>query len=66
MAAERDHGGAFHEAGVTEGLKMMLNQFDLLAILERLEPWHWRATDWRKLPNGRIVRFVRWGWKLGR
>ena len=45
---------------------MMLTQWQLLAVLERLEPWHWRATDLRKLSNGKIVRFVRWGWKAAR
>jgi len=39
---------------------MMLSQADLLAILNSLMPWHPRRTDWRKLSNGRIVRFVNW------
>ena len=33
-----------------------------LSLISR-EPWHPRAADWRKLPNGRIFRFVRWNWK---
>ena len=45
---------------------MMLTQQDLLAVLEACEPWHWKATDWRKLSNGRTVRFVNWGWKSGK
>ena len=45
---------------------MMLTQQDLLAVLEACEPWHWKATDWRKLSNGRIVRIVNWGWKSGK
>ena len=28
MAEERDHGGAIHEAGVTEGRKMTLEEWD--------------------------------------
>ena len=42
---------------------MMITQRDLMAILNALQPWHWRATDWRRLSNGRIVRFVKWNWK---
>ena len=38
----------------------MITQSELLAMLERRVPWHWRMTDWRKLPNGRIARFVDW------
>ena len=37
----------------------------LMMVLERREPWNWRATVWRKLPNGRIVRFIDWNWKEG-
>ena len=44
----------------------MITQQELMAILERLEPWHWKATVWRKLSNGRNVRFVDWSWKLKR
>lgn len=36
----------------------MITQMELLAALERLEPW--KRTDYRKLPNGRIVRFIDW------
>ena len=38
----------------------MLSQADLLVILTRLMPWHPSRTEWRKLPNGRIVRFINW------
>lgn len=41
----------------------MITQMELLCVLERLAPWHHRATDWRKLPNGKVARFVDWGWK---
>ena len=37
---------------------MMITGEQLRKMLENLEPW--RGTDWRKLPNGRIVRFVDW------
>ena len=43
---------------------MIITRDRLYAALTRLEPWNWRATDWRKLSNGRIVRFVNWGWRL--
>lgn len=42
---------------------MMITWRELYAALNRLEPWHPNATDWRKLSNGRIVRFVNWGWR---
>lgn len=48
---------------MTEGNAMMLTQSMLLKIFDALEPWSWRASDWRKLSNGRIVRFVNWGWR---
>ena len=35
----------------------------LYAVLMRCWPWHPCATVWRKLPNGKIVRFVNWRWK---
>lgn len=38
----------------------------LLIVLRACEPWHWRATIWRKLPNGKIVRFINWNWKRRR
>ena len=66
VAQERRHAGAVDEAEVKEGRAMMLTQGQLLAVLERLEPWHWMATVWRKLSNGKIVRFVNWGWKAAR
>lgn len=37
-----------------------ITQDKLKTALDRLAPWHPRATDWRKLSNGRIVRFVDW------
>ena len=40
-----------------------ITQRQMLALLERQEPWHWKATVWQKLANGRIVRLVNWGWK---
>ena len=45
---------------------MMLTQSDLLAVCNALEPWHWKAADYRKLSNGRTARFVNWGWKSGK
>jgi len=41
----------------------MITREKLMAVLEKAEPYHHKATDWRKMPNGRVVRFVRWGWK---
>ena len=40
-----------------------ITQKQMMAILEHREPWHWKATVWQKLTNGRIVRLVNWGWK---
>ena len=40
-----------------------ITQAQMLSLLERREPWHWKATVWRKLSNGKIVRFVDWAWK---
>ena len=37
---------------------MMITAEQLRKMLDDLEPW--RGNDWRKLPNGRIVRFVDW------
>ena len=37
---------------------MMITQKELKPALDRLEPW--KRPDWRKLANGRIVRFVDW------
>ena len=42
---------------------MTLTRRQIYAALLRREPWHPKATDWRKLANGRIVRFVKWNWK---
>lgn len=42
---------------------MEITQLQMLMILKQCEPWHPFATVWRKLPNGRIVRFVNWNWK---
>lgn len=43
---------------------MMIAQWQLLALLQRLAPWHWRRTDWRKMPNGRTLRFVKWNFRM--
>ena len=48
----------------TERKHAMITREQLMAVLEKAEPYDHRATDWRKLPNGRVMRFVRWGWKL--
>ena len=45
---------------------MMITTEQLRKILDRLEPWHPKATDLRKLPNGKIVRFINWNWKRRR
>ena len=37
---------------------MMITAEQLRKMLDDAEPW--RGSDWRKLPNGRIVRFVDW------
>lgn len=42
---------------------MMITTEMLRAVLEAREPWHFRATDRRKLSNGKIVRFVNWNWR---
>jgi hypothetical protein len=42
---------------------MMITSEELRGALERLEPWHWRGSDWRKIGR-KIVRFVDWR-KLG-
>ena len=44
---------------------MMITAEQMRELLDRLEPWHWRASDWRRVGN-KIVRFVRWGWKAER
>ena len=44
----------------------MITWQELMAILLRIDPYHLKAIDWRKMPNGRIVRFVKWGWRLKR
>ena len=36
----------------------MITAEQLRKMLDDLKPW--RETDWRKLSNGRIVRFVDW------
>lgn len=40
-----------------------ITQRQMMAILERRDPYNHRATVWQKLANGRIVRLVNWGWK---
>ena len=42
---------------------MMIRCNELKAALERLEPWHWRGSDWRRVGE-KIVRFINWR-KLG-
>lgn len=37
----------------------MITAEQLRAILDGLEPWHWRGDDYRKV-GGKIVRFVAW------
>lgn len=37
---------------------MMITAEQLRKMLDDLEPW--RRSDYRKLANGRIVRFVDW------
>lgn len=43
-----------------KGERNMIKQKELMAALERLEPWRDRNADWRKLPDGRLARFVDW------
>lgn len=38
----------------------MIKREELKAALERLEPWRDRNAEWRRLPNGRLARFVDW------
>lgn len=38
----------------------MITQRELLAILGRLSPSRWCAYDFRRLADGRVVRFVEW------
>ena len=45
---------------------MKITQRQIVAALERLEPWKDRNADWRKLPNGRLARFVDWKGASGR
>ena len=40
---------------------MAVTQKQLKTALDRIAPRQWRATDWRKLANGFVVRFVNWG-----
>ena len=42
---------------------MTITQRQMLAVLERQEPWHWAATVWQKLTNGKLVKFIDWSWK---
>lgn len=39
---------------------MMITQKEMKRVLDRMEPWSWRRNDYRKMPSGRIVRFVNW------
>ena len=38
----------------------MIKNEQLRELLEKREPHNPRRTDWRKMPNGRIVRFIDW------
>lgn len=38
---------------------MMITAEQLRAMLDDLEPWHWRGNDYRKVGK-KIVRFVDW------
>ena len=42
---------------------MRITNEELRGALERLEPWHWRGNDCRRV-GSKIVRFVDWR-KLG-
>jgi hypothetical protein len=46
--------------GTKEGERRMIKREELKAALERLEPWRDRNAEWRRLPNGRLARFVDW------
>ena len=37
---------------------MMITQKEMKRALDRMQPW--KLTDMRKMPSGRIVRFVNW------
>lgn len=39
---------------------MMITQQEMKRALDRLEPRSWRGTDYRKMPSGRILRFIDW------
>lgn len=43
-----------------KGERNMIKQKELMAALERLEPWKGMNAEWRKIPNGRLERFVDW------
>lgn len=43
---------------------MSITRKQLYAALERLEPW--RGPDWRKMPNGRVVKYVDWRRRVGK
>jgi len=38
----------------------MISRNELKALLDRLSPSRWCATDFRRLADGRLVRFVAW------
>lgn len=63
MAGSIAKAGGERHAKPARRKTMMIKWNELYAALTRLEPWSWRATDWRRLSNGRIVRFVNWGWR---
>jgi hypothetical protein len=39
----------------------MITREQLKAILDRLSPSAWCAYDFRRIADGRVVRFVRYG-----
>ena len=38
----------------------MIKRHELMEMLKRIEPEAWCKSDFRKLADGRVVRFVEW------
>lgn len=38
----------------------MIQRQELMDVLRRLEPGAWCKSDFRKLADGRVVRFANW------
>ncbi len=38
----------------------MIKRHELMEMLKRIEPTAWCKSDFRKLADGRVVRFVEW------